>query len=129
MDIVEQVAISVGKEPLSDCPLHNTFVPGPSLHTQFVNKLDSQLYWGLYSLFILFFFFFYSLNLGEERVDCSPPGKRSNLRLCPAWRCPLAPKRALAAAHARATHAVTTAAILIALSPPMVPGGSLRRWQ
>lgn len=58
MGIAEQVAISVGKEPLSDCPLHNTFVPGPSLHIQFVNKLDSQFYWGLYSpcYFILLFF-------------------------------------------------------------------------
>lgn len=71
MDIVEQVAISVGKEPLSDCPLHNTFVPGPSLHTQFVNKLDSQLYWGLYSLFILFY---YSLNPGKNESIVHPQG-------------------------------------------------------
>lgn len=124
MDIVEQVAISVGKEPLSDCPLYNTFVPSPSLHTQFVNKLDSQLYWGFYSFFILLFF-----EPREEQVDCSPPGTCSNLRPCPAWRCPLTPKRALTVAHARATHAATTAAILIALPLLMLPGGSLCCWQ
>lgn len=71
MDIAEQVAISVGKEPLSDCPLHNTFVPGPSLHIQFVNKLDSQFYWGLYSLFILFY---YSFNPAKNEAIVHPWG-------------------------------------------------------
>lgn len=52
-------------EPLSDCPLHNTFVPSPSLYIQFVNKLDSQFCWGLDSLLILFYS---SLELAKNEL-------------------------------------------------------------